>query len=293
MLDSTLIVLTVLFTTASSMVSKSYEGRHPGNGALFFSSLRCFFAALFFIIVGGFRLHFVPELIPYLIAFGVSYGTATAAGYFAIRTGPLSLSSLITSYSLIVPTLYGLIFLNEGVGWFFYVGLSLVLISIFLMGKKGKSSLTEEGKVKIGPLWILSVALAFIGNGLCSTFQTAQQKAFLGEYKTELMVFSLLAVSLALAVISVFTERGTIKKTFKSCLPYSLLYGIFNGAVNLFVMMLTAGGRLSAAIIFPTISAGGIIATVSVAVLVYKERLSKWQITSLILGVLAVILMNL
>ena len=295
MIDFILLFATVCFVTMSKMVYKSNQQKNPESGALLFSAFCCIFACIFFLCSGGFKFEFNSAIMPYVISFGASYGTATVATYFAIKTGSLSLTSLITSYSLVVPTVYGLLFLGEDGSILFYVGLVLLLISLMLIGMKGdkKSDTKTEDKPKITPIWVLFVSLAFIGNGLCSTFQTAEQRAFMGAYKSELMILSLLIVSLTLFVMALIFERDKLSVTLKKSIPFAFLYGMMNGAVNLFVMMLTGSGRLSAAVIFPTISGGGIITTALVGIFIYREKLTKWQDLSLILGTTAVVLMNL
>ena len=72
----------------------------------------------------------------------------------------------------------------------------------------------------------------------------------------------------------------------KGCSIYAPLAGIANGATNLLVMVLTA--LLPTAVLFPSISAGGIIIMFFISLLVYKEKISKQQ-----MGVSSVILLNL
>lgn len=289
MIDIILLLTVVLGCTALNILTKSYGLKHPEGGALTFCAFSCITVCFFFLVSGGFELKFDLGLIPYVIGFGISYGLGTIMAYYAIRTGSLSLTSLITSYSLVIPTFYGLFFLGDDVGILFYIGLVLLFVSLFLIGIKKDES---EGEVKISPVWVLCVTLAFLGNGLCSTFQTAQQKAFLGEYKNELMIFSLIFVSIALLVLALIVERRVFISTVKSCFGYALGYGVLNGLANLCVMLLTGGNRLSTAIIFPSISAGQIVTAVIFAIIIYKEKLSKSDIASVILGTAAVILMN-
>ena len=69
------------------------------------------------------------------------------------------------------------------------------------------------------------------------------------------------------------------------------LCGIANGAMNLFVMLLST--RMNASLMFPVFSAGGIILTWTVSRFVYKEKLALGQNLALVLGILAVVFMNL
>lgn len=292
-MDFLLLALAVAFISLFNIIYKSYQNKHPECGTLLFTSFSCFFGCLFFFVSGGFKFEYDSAILPYVIAFGISYGLSTVAACFSIKTGSLSLTSLITSYSLVIPTMYGILFLNESVGPVFYIGLALLCVSLLLIGMKSEGDGKKEEKTKISFIWVVFVSLAFAGNGLCCIFQTAQQRAFGGKYKSELMVLALLIVSVSLFIFSFFIEKGKFKRTAKHCLPYACLCGIFNGALNLFVMMLTSAERLSAAVIFPSISGGGIVVTALVAIFLYRERLSRWQYLSIVLGTVSVVLMNL
>ena len=55
-------------------------------------------------------------------------------------------------------------------------------------------------------------------------------------------------------------------------------------------MVLT--GLMAASLMFPAISAGGIVAAFAVSLIVYKEKLSHYQYVGAALGTFAVILFN-
>ena len=73
-------------------------------------------------------------------------------------------------------------------------------------------------------------------------------------------------------------------------LPAGFIAGIANGIVNFFVMVLT--GLIPNAILYPSISAGGVVLGFFASVLIYKEKLSKLQLTGYFIGVLSIILLN-
>ena len=58
--------------------------------------------------------------------------------YFALMLGSMTLTSLIVSYSVIIPCIYGIVFLKEPISICFVIGLLLLAISLFLVNK-GKS----------------------------------------------------------------------------------------------------------------------------------------------------------
>lgn len=274
----------VLGISAQNVIKKIYNGKAQGRGVLIFGGVSVLSACLFFLFASGFKLHFDAGILPYAFGFAASYGTAIVTGVLAIRWGALSLSSLITSFSLIIPTFYGLIFLDESAGVLFWIGFSSLLVSLFLINSK-------KGEVKITLRWGIAVSLAFFGNGICSAVQNAQQRNFAGEYKNELMIVALCTVALVLFVSAAFAERAEIVPCLKHGGYLMVLCGLANGAVNLFVMLLAT--RMNASLMFPIISGGGIVLTWAVSRFIYKEKLSVPQNLALVFGILAVVLMNL
>ncbi len=270
----------VLGVSGQEITKKAYNNRK--GGVYLFSSLSTFFALVFFVATAG-NLQWNVRLVPYALAFAVAYGMATVFSVIAISCGSLSLTTLITSYSLMLPTLYGLVFLQEPVGKGFVPGMALLFISLLLINEKSES-------VPITPKWIVSVLLAFVGNGFCSIIQKMQQIAFNNAYKNEFMILALVMVTAAFAAIMFRTERGQIVRSVRCGWWLCLLCGIMNGAVNLFVMILS--GKMAVSIMFPVISAGGIIVTALVAMGVYREHLTRKQLTGLLLGVATVVLLS-
>ena len=284
MLNALLLCCTVVGISAQGILKKYYNVKLGGRGAFVFSTMQVVFCCLIFLFTSRFNLEFNAALLPYSIGFALSYGSAVIFGFLAIKTGALSITSLITSYSLVVPTFYGLFFLGEAVDGFFWVGFVLLIFSLFLINSRG-------GEIRITPIWIIYVTLAFLGNGICSAVQAAQQRAFAGAYKSEFMIMALVGVAICLAVIAVICERGDAGVCMRRGGHLMAACGISNGLVNLFVMILVT--LMSAALMYPIMSAGGIILSWTVSRFLYKERLTRGQNLALVLGILSVIFMNL
>ena len=101
---------------------------------------------MFFVCSAGFKLDMNPALIPYSIGFAVTYGMTVMFSMIALNYGSMSLTSLVTSYSLIIPTFYGLLFLGDPSGPFLYVGLVLLFASLTLINLR-------KGDMKISGKW--------------------------------------------------------------------------------------------------------------------------------------------
>lgn len=279
-----LLIIVVCGISMQNVSQKAYNTKTNG-GAFLFSAGSALFAGLFFVINSGGNLNFTSDIFIYSLFFAIAYAISVVGLFLSIKTGPLSFTSLISSYSLIIPTFYGIFVLNEAFSFTFAIGLGLLLISLALMNFE--KSGTER---KITGKWVFFVFLAFFGNGMCTVVQKIQQDAFSGSFKNEFMIIALAIVFASLALIAVFAEKKQLTQSFKGS-KWFILCGLCNGLVNLLVMILT--GRMNVSIMFPFISAGEVILTFAISRLVYKESFSAKQYLGFVLGVLAIIALNL
>ncbi len=272
----------ILSVSAQNVLKKAFGQRVGSKGIYFFTSLSCVGALAFFAATSnGFSWN--PDITSYSIFFAIFYAIAILSGTAAIACGSLSLTSLVTSYSLMVPTLYGLVFLNDPISIGLIPGLVLLVISLVLINKKSDNS-------PYSFKWLIYVTLSFICNGMCSVVQKMQQIEFDGAYKNEFMIAALFMVALFTAIISLKSERKDLKQYFKCGWHFALICGAANGAANLFVMILS--GLIPISLMFPLVSAGGIIVTYIISKLYYKEVLSKSRLVGFILGVGSVVLLS-
>lgn len=242
------------------------------------------FALIVFLFQSGFKIKLVPEILLYSVLFAVAYCSAIVFQFVALKHGPLSLTILITSYSLILPTLYGIFFLKERFTVIMAAGIVLFVISLALAVE-----IKRENK-KISLLWFVAVSLAFIGNGMCAMVQKIQQIEFEGQYKGELMIFALLLVALFMLVMALIGERQILINSVKRGWYLAAPLGAANGLNNLLVLILN--NMIPAAVLFPVVSAGGVVISSVAGVFVFKEKLSRTQLAGVIIGILAIVLLN-
>ncbi|MBQ4137095.1 MAG: EamA family transporter [Clostridia bacterium] len=127
--------LIVVFVTAQNILSKKYNSASHINVFLY-NAVTSFSSMLFFLVAAGGRFELSSAYLPYSLAFGTACFCALAGLVLALKNGSLSLTSLITSYSLILPTLHGMIFLNERVGYLSLIGIAFLLVSLVLINFK-------------------------------------------------------------------------------------------------------------------------------------------------------------
>ncbi len=281
MLQYLLLLVVVICISVQNIFRKQYNVKTQTPGAFFFSFVSTFFALLFFLICSKFKPRFCMAVVPYAMGFAVSYGLALAGSFLAIKSGPLSITMLITSFSLVIPAFHGVFAYDDALGFAGITGLILLLISLLLINKKGDNA-------GMNIKWLICVIFAFCGNGFCSVFQKMQQYAFDGAYKNEFMIISLVFCAIFMTIAMVCAKE---KLDFKNALALGAGCGVANGIVNMLVMVLV--GSVPSIILYPSMSAGGIVIGFLVAVFVYKERLTRRQIVGYIMGTISVVLLNL
>jgi hypothetical protein len=116
-MSALLIALCVGTLTVQSIFTKQYSLKGL-SGDYTFGASKVLFAFLFFLVTTK-DLSITAQILPYSLGFAAAYTAAIVTTIFAIKTGPLAISSLILSYSLIIPTMYGFLF-----GLFVFAGYS-------------------------------------------------------------------------------------------------------------------------------------------------------------------------
>lgn len=276
------LVIIIVGASGQDIVKKMYTQKAARDSVFLFSALTAFFAMLFFIATLKDFIWNV-EIIPYAFAFAISFAVTVVFNVLAVAHGPLSLSSLMISYSLMIPTFYGIVFLKEPISPYFLIGLGLLSISFFLVNKK-------NDKCPITPKWLLFVFLSFAGNGLCSTFQKMQQLAFDGDYKNEFMIISLAIVVFILGTVALILNKGNLKKNIYHARFTAAGAGIMNGIVNMLTMVLSE--MMAVSVMFPLISAGNIVVTYLVSKIFYKEKLTNIQLSGFLTGIVSIVFLS-
>lgn len=277
----------VLFSVSQSASVKYY--RRNNEDVLFFNAVKSLaaFFVLAALLVWNFRFH-APTA-----AYGVLYGAFLAismhTGYKALCLGPMSLTGMIVSFSVILPIAYGIVFAREkptvfqGVGLVFFV-LSVVFTSL----RTGTASVSQETAAKNRKKWLLYVFLTFMTNGLCSTLQKMHQSAYphrqLGEFVLYACGFCTLVFGVA--YLKKRTAHGSVRGV-----GFAGLAGLSNAAAN-FCTLLLAGNEY-AAVMYPVISAGTVLAALVCGRMLFGEKLGLGQWAALLCGLAAVVLLRL
>ncbi len=274
----------VLFAAVQSVTTKLY-GKKNGDAALF-NAIKSASALLLFALLSVWRFSFhAPTLLLGLI-YGGALTVSMFSGYKALLMGPMALTSMLVSFSVALPVLFGLLFLKEEPTVFRFLGLAALLCAILFVGLGGKNGKKKETT----PLWFLYVALTFLTNGVCSILQKQHQLLFRGAYLEEFMLFTMLLPAAAFGIWAVIkilraSVRGTRGKHLGA------LSGAANGISGYATLALA--GFENASVLFPAISAGTILMSLLCGLFIFKEKLRPPHLLALLFGICAVVFLKL
>ncbi len=286
---------------AQSVAMKFYQKRGFGRRNLLYTSFIGLFAMAVFLVcaaVAG-KFSFSTAYLPYSLGFAVTYGMAIVFQILALSCGPMPLTTLVLSYSLLLVTFYGIFFLNETPGWGFIPGVALLAVCLFLTNyqkrpKKDAAAAGETPPPRAGGItlrWVIFVWLAFLGNGLCTIVQKMATVRFGTRYSNEFMVAALLAITVGFGIAGLIRERDLLVPFAKRGWFFAAACGALNGLANVAVIFLST--RMPASVQFPFISAGSILFSLLFSVVLFKEKLTRMQLIGLGVGVLSVVFLNL
>lgn len=266
-------------------INNKHFGYKENAGIFTFTSLVCFSAVPIFLIQTK-SYAITLTVFAFALMFAALCFIADLFAVLAFKHGPVARTSLISSFSLLIPTIYGIIFLKEDIKLLMLIGTLCLLISLFLVNY-------TKSNEKITSLWILFVVLSFFGNGLCSVVQRLEQLCCQGELYSD--IFMVVAFMLAglFSLIAAFAceKKEKIFLTVRTSWHLAITKGLMMGLVNMLIIKLNT--LLPASILFPVVAAGSLLINWLLSFIVYRERFTYKQTIGYIFGLVAVILLNL
>lgn len=280
-------ILIILLTVTQSATTKQYNRNYTNS--VVFNALKASSAFLLFGLISlpGFTFH-IPTVI-YGACYGLSLSISMYVGYRALGLGPMALTSMLGSFSVLIPMVWGIAVMGEKPSPLQYVALVLLLSAILLVNAdKFKPAKTDQ-KTNYG-LWILFVAATFVCNGACSVLQKEYQNASEESYSREFMFFAMLVCTLIYVTVALIKlPRGEFKRAQGK--KYGIVSGVTTALPNFLTLVLA--GFENATILFPIISAGTIFGSLLCGRFIFKEKLKLNHYIALVVGVTAVVLLKL
>ena len=283
-----------LFAVVLGTVIKKYYMRESVKGltpVFLYNAITGLVSAIIIFFWGG-----IGKVSLFTLLLGIVFGLITTLQTItllkAMEIGPMSYTTLINSFSTLIPTLSGALFFNEKIELVHIFGIILMIISFILSVDKSKNN--DSASIK----WLIYSIIAFICTGSIGVMQKIHQSS---EFKGELNAFLVLAfvVSFVFAIILtlLFSKKENnpiLQKNKNGKVNYIILLVIViagacvavNNKLNLYL-----SGVMDSAVFFPIVSGGGLVLTTISALIVFKEKLTKKQWAGIVIGILSVILL--
>ena len=274
-----------IYTNALQSAFKKELNRRAEHSEFLFSAMITT-AALLFFLVFSWDIPYSWQMVPYSLLYSVCYATAAVTCVLALACGSLALTNLVLVYSGVLPLFYTLLFCDESMNAFQIVGLLCLWTSFVLTYYRRETN----GK-PLSFKWIVYVSLLFISNGMCGVLSRMQQLRFEGAYDRSFMIVSVGMAAAILWICAIVRERKEFKDAFKSGWWLSVVCGSFNGVTNILSLMCLL--VIPGAIYYPVSSAGSLVVTYMVSMTAFKEKFTLVQKIGFLLGVIAVVLLNL
>ena len=217
----------------------------------------------------------------FTIALGLMFGVVTALSNFykmrALSAGPMHITLLVTTSSMIIPTMSG-VFFGEKFSLLKLIFVVVLIGFIYL-------SFNKTDNKKTNKKWFLFCVLAFLFQGSIGVLQKIHQ---FSEYKGELNGFLFVAFLCSLIYSRIRTGKSYRELGFrKKHIMFAIVCGVCTYIMNFLNLKLS--GLLPSQLFFPLVNGSAIVLSSLMSVLFFKEHLSKKQLIGLCGGIVSLI----
>ncbi|MBQ4527453.1 MAG: EamA family transporter [Clostridia bacterium] len=217
----------------------------------------------------------------YTLTLGLVFGVVTALSNFykvlSLSKGPMHITLLVTTSSMIIPTLSG-VFFGET---FSMTKLCFVFVLIFFV----YLSLDRTSDKSINKSWLICCMIAFVMQGTIGVLQKIHQTS---DCKNELNFFLFVSFCCS-AIFNRIRIKGKFSdiKLGKKTMLLALFCGVCTYLNNFLNLKLS--GLIPSQVFFPLVNGSTIVLCSLASVIIFKEKLTKIQVIGLCGGILSLV----
>ena len=277
------LLLTILGFTGVTFFMK--WGGQKGNSPLGLASVLFIASSVLTAVpfLTGSSLAFSKGILFYGILAGVGGAVALVLFAHALQIGHYGFSVAILHMSCLIPVIFSVLFLDATLGVTKGIGLSSILLGLFLITSSTASSESKESKHWIR--WLIFISSAFFLNGIPQVAQSLVAKAAVADYAPFLFInyFS------GAIVLFLVTLRG---RHFN--VP-TILFGSGGavGSVLGYACVLKSLEFLKPPVVFPISLNGPVVAATMLSRLFFRERISRLGYVGIVCGITGIIILAL
>lgn len=239
------------------------------------------------LLAGGVLRHTNLSVLLLAMAFALCLTLCTYAGIAAMQSSAMVLVSLFEMAGLLVPCIAGIFIFDEPLNVMHGIGLLACLLSSWLLtgGQQEKHThLSVKG-------WLLLFACLLSNGGIMLT-QKMLSHLCLDSCNGAFHFWAFLFSTIFAALILLFADgKDGSQATVSTKLS---IYGIILSVALLMISMLStrAAATVPAVVLFSAVNGGGLLMCTLVSAIMYRERITRKTVIGLVVGALALMLIN-
>ncbi len=208
--------------------------------------------------------------------------------YSTIKVG-ISATTVSTKLSLVIPVIMGLLLLNDTFTIFKIIGFLLAFLSIYLITKANATKLEVSSK----KYYIIPIIL-FVWNGVNDAIISYTKAIYLNENTNELFVFIIFFTACVLGIFYFIYKLyvGQEKLHYKNILA-GVVLGIPNYFSIYFLLKSLDNNHFTNSEVYTLINIGIVLIGVSSGYLLFKEKLSFFQLIGVVIAIFSIYLITL
>ena len=219
------------------------------------------------------------------LLWGIAYGLVQASFVLfktlALRSGPVSVTTLIGNSSLLLSIIVSAILWNEKIIFIQCIGVALLIFSIILCTYRKSETVFKAN-------WKIYSFFFAVFSGLVGITFKAFSKSGNTEYTNDMMIIASFIMTVCYLLISI--KANSIKPFLnpdskQNFIFYALLTGLLSCVYNR--LNITLSGKIDAVIFFPVFNGGVILLSCVLGFVLCGEKLTLKQTLGIITGCVA------
>ena len=284
------LILSILSSTMIFVVFKLFSKFKINTlQALVFNYVTACFCGIIF-QENNFNIAEIPQYswFPYALVLGVLFITVFNLMAITTQRNGLSVVSVATKMSVVIPIFFGLVYYKESLGIFKILGIILALVAVYLVSVK-----TNDG-LKVKSSNILFPVLVFLGAGVIDTTLKYLEGEFIAKNDIPIFSATIYAMGGIIGIILLFFQASKGKFQFSI---RNVIGGIFLGIPNYFsvyfLVQALRSGIFDSSGVFTVNNVSIVMFSTVLGILLFKEKLllKNWiGIGLAIIGILLIAL---
>lgn len=210
--------------------------------------------------------------------------------FIAITTASqgISVAQVASRMSVVIPISIAILFYGNEISVFKITGILLAISAVYLVSHK------ENSDINIQKFWWFFPLCIFICSGIIDSSINYAQRFLVSDLNFDVFLSTIFSTSFFFCA-GVLTYQMILKgETFQAkAIPAGIVLGLMNYAIMYFIIKALNAGVFEPSVLFPINNLSGLILSTTVAVLVFKEKLSSKNWLGIALSLLAIFVLGL